>query len=539
MQEQTAPPGSAKRLPMWLRASGPGLPRCTAALAGIFFLCALALGGCTTLPSLAGRTSSTALADGAATRIGQAVAPLAAAHPGASGVHALPDGRDAFTARMLLAQAAERSLDVQYYIWHQDITGTLLFAALRAAAERGVRVRLLLDDNNTAGLDPMLSLLNAQPNIEVRLFNPFVLRSGQSLAYLTDFFRLNRRMHNKSFTADNQVTIVGGRNIGDEYFGAAGEVLFADLDVMALGPVVLDVSRDFDRYWNSDSAYPLAALVPPAGPDALAQTDTAAARVAAGPAAAGYMAALRASPFTAQLLEKTLPLEWAATRLVSDDPSKVLGKAPPGSTVMPQLKPLLGDPVTELDLVSPYFVPSQKAVDAFIAMAARGVQVNILTNSLEATDVAAVHAGYAKWRKPLLEGGVALYELRRAWPQGADRKGSGPLGSSASSLHAKTFSVDRSRVFIGSYNFDPRSAELNTEMGVVIDSPALAGQIAAALRRDVPRRAYRVRLDDQGRPYWTEQQEGHARVYTTEPGTGFLKRLGVGLLSLLPIDWML
>lgn len=515
------------------------MPCGTATLVAIIFLCTLTLGGCTTLPTLAGRTSSTVLTDGATTRIGQAVAPLAASHPGASGVHALPDGRDAFTARMLLAQAAERSLDVQYYIWHQDITGTLLFDALRAAAGRGVRVRLLLDDNNTAGLDQILSLLDAQPNIEVRLFNPFVLRSTRPLGYLTDFFRLNRRMHNKSFTADNQATIVGGRNIGDEYFGAAGEMLFADLDVMALGPVVSEVSRDFDRYWNSDSAYPLASLVPPADGAVIAQIDAEAARTVSSAAAADYMAALRASPFTAQLLERTLPLEWAATRLVSDDPSKVLGKAPPGSTVMPQLKPLLGDPVSELDLVSPYFVPSQAAVDAFIAMAARGVKVNILTNSLEATDVAAVHAGYAKWRKPLLAGGVALHELRRAWSQEAERKGAGPLGSSASSLHAKTFSVDRSRVFIGSYNFDPRSAELNTEMGVVIDSPALAGQIAAALRRDVPNRAYRVRLDGDGQPYWIEQRQGATRQYTTEPGTGFLKRLGVRLLSLLPIDWML
>jgi putative cardiolipin synthase len=213
----------------------------------------VSLQGCAHLPSLENRSVSTALQDTADTRLGKSVLPLTRAHPGKSGVFALPNGRNAFAARVLLANAAERTLDVQYYIWHKDMSGTLLFEVLHRAADRGVRVRLLLDDFNTEGLETILAALNAHPNIEVRLFNPFAHRQWRFLDFVSDFSRVNRRMHNKSFTADNQVTIIGGRNVGDEYFGAGQENLFVDLDVMAIGPVVKDVSREFDRYWNSAS----------------------------------------------------------------------------------------------------------------------------------------------------------------------------------------------------------------------------------------------------------------------------------------------
>ncbi|RSZ60637.1 phospholipase D family protein [Massilia atriviolacea] len=496
-------------------------------------LAAATLQGCAGLPALDGRTASHAIAATSATRLGTALAPLNAARPGMSGLYSLANGRDAFAARAMLANAAERTLDIQYYIWRRDTTGVLLFNAVRAAAQRGVRVRLLLDDNNTPGLDPVLAALDAEPNIEVRLFNPFVLRAHRALGYLSDFSRLNRRMHNKSFTADNAATIIGGRNIGDEYFGAAGSLLFIDLDVMAVGPVVDAVSRDFDRYWNSRSAYPVGLLVPPAG-----RADPLEAQSAE---ALDYVAAVRTSPFVEQLVGRTLPFEWAETRLVSDDPGKVLGTEAPDTRVAYQLRQLLGEPAQTVDLVSPYFVPGKTWAANFAAMAARGVDVHILTNSLEATDVAAVHAGYAKWRKSLLEAGVTLYELHRGVggeraPPGA--KG-GKLGSSASSLHAKTFSVDRQRVFIGSFNFDPRSADLNTEMGFVIESPAMAARMARALREQVPARAYRVHLGPDGALYWTERVGETEIRHDTEPGTGFWKRAAVGLLSLLPIDWLL
>jgi putative cardiolipin synthase len=233
------------------------------------------------------------------------------------------------------------------------------------------------------------------------------------------------------------------------------------------------------------------------------------------------------------------PLEWAATRLVSDDPAKALDRAAPDSRVGPQLRQLIGEPARELDLVSPYFVPGATGTNAFSALARRGVAVRVLTNSLEATDVAAVHAGYTKWRKPLLAAGVTLFELRRSWPQDEGQRRAGPLGSSASSLHAKTFSVDGERVFIGSFNFDPRSARLNTEMGFVIDSPAMARQLATTLSGGVADRAYEVRLASDGSLYWIERKQGVAIRYDTEPGAGFWRRMGVRLLSWLPIDWLL
>lgn len=499
---------------------------------------AIALAGCAGLPSLAGRTASTALSDTAATPLGVAIAPLAAAHPGKSGLYSLVDGREAFAARAVLANAAHRSLDVQYYIWRNDITGALLFDALRAAAARGVRVRLLLDDNSTAGLDPTLALLDADPNIEVRLFNPFAMRRARLLGYLTDFARLNRRMHNKSFTADGQATIIGGRNIGDEYFDAAGDVLFADLDVLAIGPVVRSVSDDFDRYWNSASAYPLGLIVAAPDTDAAAAQREAAA-IAQAPAAQAYLAAMRASTFVAELAARRLPLEWAEAWLVSDDPAKALDRAAPASRVGPQLKQLIGEPARQLDLVSPYFVPGESGTASLSALARSGVAVRVLTNSLAATDVAAVHAGYARWREPLLAAGVKLFELRRSWPADAPQRRSGPLGSSASSLHAKTFAVDGERVFIGSFNFDPRSARLNTEMGFVIDSPVMAHQLADALSGGVGERAYEVRLAPNGSLFWIERKQGVALRYDTEPGAGFWRRVGVRLLSWLPIDWLL
>jgi putative cardiolipin synthase len=501
---------------------------------------AFLLGGCAELPSLDGRTPSLTLTDTAQTKLAQAVLPLAAQHPGVSGIYALSDGRDAFAARALLAAAAERTLDVQYYIWHKDITGTLLFDSLRQAAERGVRVRLLLDDNNTAELDDTLALLARQPNLEIRLFNPFALRSPRALGFLTDFSRLNRRMHNKSFTADNQATIVGGRNVGDEYFGAAGDVLFADLDVLVIGPVVGAVSHDFDRYWNSPSAYPATLLIKPPKTGDASDIAAEAARIDDTSAAEEYVRAMRTSPFVQQLIERQLPFEWAPTRLVSDDPAKVLDKARPGSGVAANLKNLLGVPNKELDLVSPYFVPGKSGTQAFAELAKEGVNVRILTNALEATDVAAVHAGYAKWRKPLLEAGVTLYESRRSWDENDAREKTGRFGSSASSLHAKTFAVDDQRIFVGSFNFDPRSIDLNTEMGLVIDSPVLAGKLGQAMRSTIPQRAYQVLLGSDGALYWIARDaNGGITRYDTEPGTSVWQRMGVSILSVLPIDWLL
>jgi len=464
------------------------------------------------------------------------------AHPSRSGIVALPDGHDAFAARVLLADAAERTLDARYYMWHNDMSGSMLFSALRRAADRGVQVRLLLDDNNTAGLDPVLAALDAHPNIEVRLFNPFRVRRWRLLGYLTDFQRLNRRMHNKSFTADGQVTVIGGRNVGDEYFDAGRAPWFVDLDVLAIGPVVSDVSRDFDRYWASASCIPAARVLPPATTTSIAAVAAGAARVEHHPDAAAYREALARSSFVRDLLAHRLTFDWAETRMLSDDPAKGLGRAPEDALLWHRLKEILEAPMRELRLVSPYFVPGSAGVEALAAIARQGVKVAVLTNALEATDVAAVHAGYAKRRKSLLAAGITLFELKRGSSGSRKRVGwigrSGS-GSSASSLHAKTFAVDRSRVFVGSFNFDPRSARLNTEMGFVIDSTALADALARRFADEVPASAYQVGLGDTGELHWIDRHDGVEVVREEEPGTGVWRRFTVAVLSVLPIEWLL
>jgi putative cardiolipin synthase len=496
--------------------------------------------GCAGLPSLEGRTDTSALPDTGATRLGRAITPLAAAHPGKSGIHALSVPGEAFAARVLLAGAAERSLDAQYYIWHGDQTGELLFEALWQAAGRGVRVRLLLDDNNTAGLDETIAALDAHPNIEVRLYNPLVHRGARGINFVTDFERVNRRMHNKSFTADNQATIVGGRNVGNEYFGAGDAVVFADLDVIAVGPVVNEVSKAFDLYWNSPSAYPAASFVGAAGSDAAARLAAGFAAARADPASVRYLKAVREMPLVADLLAGRLALEWTEARVVRDDPAKTLDTtARTDLLLLSALLPALGRPEQSFDLVSPYFVPGEGGTAALVGLARRGVKVRILTNSLEATDVSPVHAGYAKRRRELLLAGVQLYELKRAAieddPEAKRKLG----GSSSASLHAKTFAIDRNRVFVGSFNFDQRSALLNTELGLVIDSPPLAQRLAAEFDTAVPRVAYEVRLAPDGGLEWIDRTPAGEIRFDTEPGAGALKRGWIQFLSVLPIEWLL
>jgi putative cardiolipin synthase len=518
----------------------------------IAFVLGLLVTGCASLPGKVERTESRAVVNTADTRLAKVFDPAVAAHPERSGVRALQSAEDAFAARILLARRADRSLDVQYYIWRNDTTGKLVWQALWDAAERGVRVRVLLDDANTGGLDPMLATLDAHPNIEIRLFNPFANRGFRVSDFALDFSRVNRRMHNKSFTADNQLTIVGGRNIGDEYFGANMDVGFQDLDVVALGPVVREVSSAFDLFWNSASAYPAASLLAPPDPGAQAELKAGWDQLARDPGAARYLDAVRQTPLLHELNEGRLTLDWTTAHVVHDDPAKVLESTDRSDLqMMPLLVAAFGQPRRELDLVSPYFVPGKDGTKSLVTMAASGVRVRVLTNSLSATDVSAVHAGYAKYRKALLEGGVRVYELKpddavpppekaKGGGSGDGPPGSGSRGSSASSLHAKTFAVDRERVFVGSFNLDPRSMRLNTEMGVIIDSPALSGQLARQFDTVIPQKAFEVRMQADGHGLeWIEQSPQGEMRYTTEPGAGALKRTWIDFLGVLPIEWLL
>lgn len=452
--------------------------------------------------------------------------------PGRTGVLPLGNGADAFAARTLLADAAVSSIDAQYYIWHGDLTGSLLLDALRRAADRGVRVRLLLDDNGTSGLDPEIAQLDAYPNVEVRLYNPFNLRRLKMLSYGFDFFRLNRRMHNKSFTVDGLATIVGGRNIGDEYFGIGATPLFVDLDVLAVGKIVPEVAADFDRYWASPSAYPAAVIVAANGGDPISDRLT---RWQEDPRFEKYKAILNASDIIAPLCAGTLDLEWTDAVLVSDDPVKGQGAVPREDLLTGQLTRAVGAIEKRIDGVTPYFVPTRAGVEAFARLEARDIQVRMLTNSLEATDVLPVHSGYAKRREAMLASGVALYELRRmATPETPDDLG--VFGSSGASLHAKTFAVDGQRIFIGSFNFDPRSIRLNTEMGLLIDSEVLANRLHAAFDDGFSGLAWRIEKQN-GKLAWVDPATG--TITTEEPGSSTFRELALKVIGWLPVEWLL
>lgn len=481
-------------------------------------------------------------------RFAQALEPLLAQHPGLSGVLPLVNAREAFAARVVLARQAQYSLDVQYYIWRNDRTGTLLFEALHEAADRGVKVRLLLDDHNTAGLDAILIGLQSHPNIEVRLYNPLRLRRPRFVNYLVDFKRVNRRMHNKAFIADEQVLISGGRNIGDEYFGAHDDLVFADLDALMVGPVVAEANQQFADYWHSALAVPLAKLFTLTKAQSLDRLERRASVIESDPFAKKYVDAIRNLPFVQNFRARDIEFVWASVQLVADDPKKTLGIANQKQHLAYQLQQVIGSPTQCVRLVSPYFVPTSEGTRQLCELAQQGVAISILTNSLEATDVAVVHAGYAKWRKQLLQAGIEIYEVQKVSPLARKQerklrrqrlKGKERFGGSASSLHAKTFSVDKQRIFLGSFNFDPRSLQLNTELGFVIHSAQLAEKIDSAFTNTIPNYAYRVGINHNGNLYWEERLGPRITRYYNEPGVSWWRRLGMRTLAKLPIDWLL
>ena len=502
----------------------------------------LLVAGCASLPSGYDRVETHALLDTASTPLGRSASHMQTLHPGQSGFRPLQDGVEAMVARMILADAATRSLDVQYYIWHDDLTGRLFADALLRAADRGVRVRVLVDDVGTKANDNKLLALDSHPNIEIRLFNPVASRVFRGLGMLTDFTRVNRRMHNKSFVADNQRAVLGGRNIGDEYFDASGDVAFSDLDVLMLGPVVGEVSKAFDDFWNSPVSVPVGALTgrtaTVTGLDALrgelaayvdAQRDGAYVSYARSQAAS----ALAAGP---------AGMYWGQAVLLVDDPAKV--NLPPEDTlgdVLPQLRRVGIQVRDEMLIVSPYFVPGDAGVAAMAAMVKRGVRVTVLTNSLAASDVGAVHAGYERYRLPMLEAGVRLYEMKpAAIDQARVKDNDSRLGSSRASLHAKTYLFDRRAVFIGSLNLDPRSVQLNTEIGVVCVNEQLASTMASQLGGALDRVAWRVervvRADGKSQLIWIETTASGVLQHQDEPEVSAWRRFGVWFLGLLPIE---
>jgi len=500
------------------------------------------LGGCAGLPQDVHRPVSHAYTDTEDTILGMARRQQGQPHPGKSGLVLLNNGLDAFVARAVLASAAERSIDAQYYLLHADLTGALFIDQLVKAADRGVRVRLLVDDMDLAGRDLGAAVLDSHPNIEVRLFNPFSRRAGRGLQLVTRFGSVTRRMHNKSFTADNQASILGGRNIGDEYFEANPELVFGDLDVLVIGPAVQQVSASFDSYWNSELAYPASVLKgePPTAEqrrDKRRQLDELVAEQADSP----YLQALRNSNLANQLRDGEVRFRWGEARIVADQPDKLLNPRTESQYhLAPMLRPYFSGVQEELIILSPYLVPGRVGTALLTQLSERGVRVRILTNSLASTDVPVVHAGYARYRKELLRAGVELYEVDKqaGTDGGKERQGLG--GSSKASLHAKSFVFDRKHVFIGSLNLDPRSVQENTEIGVVFDAPEIGEQMGQAFDQRIDQVAFRLELatdpHDRERIVWNRLENGQRRVYSVEPHTGFWQRFSVGLLGVLPIE---
>ena len=497
---------------------------------------ALVLAGCATGPRPDyPRTASTAFQDYESTRLGRFFGAAAEEHPDLSGFSLMSQGREAFITRLALADLAERSLDMQYYIWDGDTTGRIIVDRVMKAADRGVRVRLLIDDPYYKANDAVIAALDAHANVEIRLFNSLTNRGWATLDFITDFSRANRRMHNKLMVADNAAAIVGGRNIGDIYYGVNTAHNYRDLDVLAVGPVVRELSGVFDRYWNSASAVPIGAIVDRTY--GAADLDAIRVRLEEEIAAADYPYPIDQDmdELAARSAEFRDNLVWAHGRIIADDPESV-ARGEDSDDVVEFIRWRVAQLKDELLIESPYFVLPAGAQATVKALHERNVRVRVLTNSLASNDVLPAHSGYAKTRKRLLENGMELYELRP--DTDAFRPGWSLLSKgSRAALHTKAMAFDREAVFIGSFNLDPRSAWLNTEAGLYIESPELAKRLVAYMATGVvPANSYRVRLDPNGEIVWETMKDGQTVQYRDEPDTDFGRRFVADLWKVLPIE---
>lgn len=467
-------------------------------------------------------------------------------HPDLSGYHPIVTGANAFASRSILTSMATRNIDAQYYIWHNDQAGQLLLKDLWDAAERGVIVRLLLDDfNNSAKFDQHLLRFASHPNIAVRIINPLMYRKFQTLNFVTGLPRINRRMHNKSMTFDKQITIIGGRNIGDEYLSNDKNSQFADLDVLLIGKVVADIDNSFASYWSAPISFDiqtLATLDKGETTDFLEGLDKLRADEKNNSKSSldVYKTAIEDSSIDSDLINKRVPFRWTDMQFLSDDVGKLTKTVPANTNLVHQLRTLLGSPTKRLTIISSYFVPTKDGVNTLVELAEAGIDIKILTNSFDATDVTAVHSGYSQWRPSLLRAGVKIYELKStASEEKRENKLWKARSQSSTSLHAKTFAVDDYQVFIGSYNVDPRSANINTEMGVIINDEELAKQLHSALSDELLGQAYEVKLLENGSLQWHTVEAGEKVVYDSEPRVDISDHVWLAIMSWLPIDWLL
>ena len=507
------------------------------------------LTGCASLPPRAPIAPEPAISEVADTRLARiAAAALPPDKPGLSGFRLLPEGETAFNARIALARRAQKSLDVQYYLIQNDEVGLQFLRELRDAAARGVRVRLLVDDLYAAGVDPLLAGLAAHPNVRVRLFNPLPARAGsfgtRLFFSLHEFGRINHRMHNKLFIADGTFAVSGGRNIGDEYFMHSAAANFIDLDVLSAGPVVHELSRAFDTYWNSERVYPIDSVATVRLPAAEARQRFDELTGRAGPGIAERPRdVLGATPVAQQLDGGALTLTLATARVLADSPDKVAGvtAATSAQTVTDQTLRVFTAAKEEVNIASPYFIPGERGMAIIRAVGAteENGRITLVTNSLGSTDEPMVYRGYARYRLAMLKAGVRIYEVS---PSLSRRSGKlGNFGRSLGRLHAKAATMDRKTIFIGSLNLDARSARANTEMGLVIESPELAQTVSQLFRASLVTGAYKLRLSADGEHIeWVETDaDGKQTAHTTEPDDDAWLRLKLWLLSPFVSDELL
>ena len=492
------------------------------------------------LPDITNRNQSHMIDDGQATTMGRQFGEQEASHPGKSGVFLLRRGRDAFAARALLAQLSEKSLDIQYYMYHQDTVGGLLTYEVLKAADRGVRVRMLIDDIYGNKNEDTWVALDAHEKIEVRLWNPWKRGGSRLIQSIVRAAQINYRMHAKSFTADNQATILGGRNIGDEYFDADVNVAFADIDVLTIGPQVRKVSNQFDAYWNAAHAYPLNILVRQGTDQDLANLRSEKDTFFKKQSISDYVKALADSDLARGLKDGSLTFSWSEARVIHDSPQKEdLKKAGSDKLLISQLAPYITGAKKTVDIVSPYFVPGDRATEALCKLSQDGVKVRILTNSLASNDVSAVHAGYSKYRRRLLRCGVRLFELDESLKEREAKIFTWLPGLAKSSLHAKTMVFDGEIMFVGSFNFDQRSLHINNEIGLVFHDPAVAGATVKQFEDNVNKVAFEVSFSRNGgreNMKGTGGQGGRDVVWEKEPYATTMQKLTVGIVKWLPIE---
>ncbi|TDV64415.1 phospholipase D family protein [Pseudomonas sp. LP_7_YM] len=514
---------------------------------------ALGLGGCahTTVQQDAPSQALPA----ATSAFGRSILAQAAPYEGRSGFRLLPNSTEAFMARAELIRNAKTSLDLQYYIVHDGLSTRALIDELLKAADRGVRVRILLDDTTSDGLDEVIATLAAHPNIQIRLFNPLNLGRStgatRSLGRLFNLSQQHRRMHNKLWLADSAVAIVGGRNLGDEYFDAEPNLNFTDIDMLSVGPVAEQLSHSFDQYWNSTLSKPVDDFIywPPNAKDlAEARKHLDASLEQAHVEKKALYERLMAYKTRPRMKTWLNELIWAHNQALWDAPTKVLSRGEPDPHLLltTQLSPDLLNVHQELMMISAYFVPGQQGLTYLTGLSDKGVSVDLLTNSLEATDVPAVHGGYAPYRKALLAHGVKLFELRRQPGDPSSARGSGPKflqtrtlkGGSESSLHSKAMIFDRQKIFVGSFNFDPRSVLWNTEVGVLVDSPQLTEYLRElALQGMAPATSYQAKLEND-RVVWVTEDNGKIHTLYKEPGDWW-RRLNAWFSSAVGLERML